>query len=278
MMEKTQKPLFLYAPHWDCPVGGPIKLGNIISSIGCPEEPMHYSPPPETIIGPPRTRGFDNDDLKGGRVSILTRFMDAFGAGGGVNTSKNTRSAFSYSCIATEYFVPTGEYIAKCIKAPAVKRFLDRSDCKKPVYIITGLKTAHGPASGISLQSNSRGAHLDGKLDLTAIIGGATPIGMNTGVAAGQKGVSRTSWAGSSDFVLGFRLREVWADRKTKELRKHKDYTKGDFAGNDTAAVPGDEEFSVSKEEDVNDGGHDQAVVTERDDEVVCAFTSLPGA
>lgn len=40
---------FFYAPTWDFPPEGPIKLGNVLTSVEKPEQPLSTTPPPTEV-------------------------------------------------------------------------------------------------------------------------------------------------------------------------------------------------------------------------------------
>lgn len=74
---------FFYAPTWDFPPGGPIKLGNIITSVKKPQRPLSCSPPSGSDIFATEKRSvqYTKEKLRTGKFSILTKFLSVLGFG-----------------------------------------------------------------------------------------------------------------------------------------------------------------------------------------------------
>lgn len=80
---------YFYAPTWDFPPDGPIKLGNVLKSLDKPERPICCYPPPSDPQSLLRTTKSDvhytKEKLKSGKFSLLTKFLSVLGVG--VDTS-----------------------------------------------------------------------------------------------------------------------------------------------------------------------------------------------
>lgn len=74
---------FFYAPTWDYPPGGPIKLGNIIASVKTPHRPIHYAPLEGVDISSTKkgTTEYTKEKFRGGKFSVLTKFLSVLGLG-----------------------------------------------------------------------------------------------------------------------------------------------------------------------------------------------------
>lgn len=75
---------YFYAPTWDYPPAGPIKLGNVLMSIKKPENPLFTAPLPtaEEVFTMNKTDvEFSTEKLNGGHLTILTKFLSIFGLG-----------------------------------------------------------------------------------------------------------------------------------------------------------------------------------------------------
>lgn len=73
---------FFYPPTWDFPPGGPIKLGNIITSVKKPKRPLSHSPPLEDsdiFKTEKRSVQYTKEKLRRGKFSILTKFFSVLG-------------------------------------------------------------------------------------------------------------------------------------------------------------------------------------------------------
>ncbi|KAI1658709.1 hypothetical protein F4813DRAFT_388475 [Daldinia decipiens] len=222
---------FFYAPTWDYPPNGPIKLGNVLTSLKKPERPLCTAAPlaDADVFSSEKTQvEFSRDKLNSGQFSILTKFLSFLGVGVdvGVSWDVSEGEAFSFDRIETTQFFPNKDYLQRCIEAEPVRRYLDKSRYRKPIYIITGIKTVTG-AKAKSFKSRGIGGSLSTEVDGTVWSGGALPIssGPTTEVNHGRN--TDMSWEGSSDFVFAFRVRKVLVEKKTGVVSKDEDYKRG---------------------------------------------------
>lgn len=103
-----------------------------------------------------------------------------------------------------------------------MQRYLEKCRYRKPVYIITGLKTVTGAAVKTSKQSasaNTVGIEAkmpggDGMLNLTA----------KPEISTKKEAKANMSWEDHSDFIFAYRVSKVWV-KKGSILEE--DYTKG---------------------------------------------------
>jgi hypothetical protein len=75
---------FFYAPTSGFPPGGPIELGNVITSVKRPQLFLSSSPPPEDcdiFKTQKRSVQYTKEKLRNGKFSILTRFLNVLGFG-----------------------------------------------------------------------------------------------------------------------------------------------------------------------------------------------------
>ena len=75
---------YFYAPTWDYPPDGPIRLGNVISSVKEPHRPRFYCPPSdESDVSKLEKKSvqYTKEKSKSGRFSILTKFLSILGFG-----------------------------------------------------------------------------------------------------------------------------------------------------------------------------------------------------
>lgn len=85
---------FFYAPTWDYPPDGPIKLGNVITSVKKPERPFYCAPPPEGsgVFSTEKTSvQYTKEKLRSGKFSILTKFLSILGFGVDVGAEVDNR-------------------------------------------------------------------------------------------------------------------------------------------------------------------------------------------
>lgn len=113
-----------------------------------------------------------------------------------------------------------------------MQRYLEKCRYKKPVYVITGLKTVTGAAVKTNKQSasaNTVGVEVtmpggDGMLNLTA----------KPQISAKKEAKSNMSWEDHSDFIFAYRVSKVWV-KKGSILEE--DYTKGAMFGREEKAM-----------------------------------------
>ncbi|VUC32851.1 unnamed protein product [Clonostachys rosea] len=272
----NQVAYFFYAPTWDWPPEGPIKLGNVLTSVQRPEQPLSTTPPPtenEVFSSEKKDVEHSTEKLRAGNFSLFTKFVNFIGVGVDVSASweNSNEELYRFKKVETRQFIPKDEYIQKCIETPAVRRFLERSRYRKPVYVITGLKTVYGAnAKSTEVQSQDKKASIE--VDGTVIGGGRVAPG--AGAATGNK--KSTSWGESSDFVFAFRVRKVHVSKKTQRVKDNDDYTKGaKFERDDGYKVKEDiPELSIVSQVEATamDVGYGEEFLMEGDNAVACAF------
>lgn len=103
-----------------------------------------------------------------------------------------------------------------------MQRYLEKSRYRKPVYIITGLKTATGAA----VKTNKRSASAS-KAGIEVEIpgsGGVLPWGTQPEISTKQEAKDKMSWEDHSDFVFAYRVSKVWVKKGSIQ---EQDFTKG---------------------------------------------------
>lgn len=166
----------------------------------------------------------------------------------------------SFDRIETTQFSPREDYLQKCVEAGPVRRFLEKSRYRKPIYIVTGIKTVTG-AKAKTLKSKSIQGSLGLDVDGTIWSAGMVPIGGGPGISGTSSRSKATSWEESSDFVLAYKVRKVKVS-KVGKVSRDEDYKTGAMldeygrAGTE-ASVPSPlaievsgEDLSVSDEDD----------------------------
>jgi len=131
----------------------------------------------------------------------------------------------------TTLFIPTEDYVNRCIDNTGVRRFLETSHYRKPVYIITGVKIVSG-AQGATTSSRAVEGVVGAQVDGTVLSGGMVPVGGGPEVRRGKETKNAVSWEGSTDFVFAFKVSEVRVG-KSGEVKRERDYTKGALYGNE---------------------------------------------
>ncbi|TQS33211.1 hypothetical protein Golomagni_06453 [Golovinomyces magnicellulatus] len=267
--------VYFYAPSWDYPPDGPIKLGNVITSVKKPHRPLFCNPPPEDsgIFKTDKSKvQYTKEKLRTGKFSILTKFLSVLGFGVdiGADVDNSDAETFVFETLETAQFTPTSSYVQKSIEASNVRQFLELSRYRKPVYIITGIKVVKG-GQAITTKSRSRGAKLGVEVDGTIWTGGAVPVDGGPGVEGTVGNKYNSKWEGGSDFVFAFRVSKVWISDKKNQVVNEDEYLKGAMLGNDTKKVQ-EPALSVSKveETDPQAEGFDEEELMDDEEVVVC--------
>ncbi|KAF8866266.1 hypothetical protein BDZ45DRAFT_640399 [Acephala macrosclerotiorum] len=232
---------YFYAPTWEYPPAGPIKIGNVITSIKKPEQPLYTAPLPlesEVYLSTKSHVEYSKEKSREGKFSILTKFLSilGFGVGVGADWDNSNENVFKFERVETTQIIPKEEYIQKCIESAPVRRYLDNSRYRKPIYIITGLKVVIG-AKAESHKSRSLGGKLGVEVDGTIWSGGTVPVGGGPEIELKNKRKEGTSWEGSSDFVFAFRVRKVRVEKKTGTVKYDDDKTDGAMLGDEIKKV-----------------------------------------
>jgi hypothetical protein len=125
----------------------------------------------------------------------------------------------------TKTFTPTEKYLRRCVDDVAVRHFLEESHYRKPVYVITSIKTVSGA---------QRAPNTSQSFHITAGAGaqfeGMFPEGARPEVRRGKttKRKSAVSWEGSSNFVFAYKVSEIRV-RRSGEVKRERGYSKGAF-------------------------------------------------
>lgn len=184
----------------------------------------------------------------------------------------------SFERIETTQFSPREDFFQRCIEAAPVRRFLEKSRYRKPIYIVTGLKVVTG-ARAKTLTSKSIQGSLGVDVDGTIWSGGVVPVGGGPEISGAISRKESTSWEQSSDFVLAYRLRKVRVS-KVGKVNRDEDYKTGAMLGElDQAAMeapaPSPLEIDASEEDvGVSDGDEGFGIEETTEDEqlVLCGI------
>ncbi|KAF4960852.1 hypothetical protein FGADI_685 [Fusarium gaditjirri] len=265
---------YFYAPTWDNPPNGPIKLGNVISSVKEPHRPRFYHPPSDdsdiTKLEKKSVQ-YTKEKLKSGRFSILTKFLSVFGFGidVGAEIERSDQETFFFETLETSQFTPSATYLQKCVEADTVRRYLEITRYRKPIYIITGLKTVTG-AQAITVKSRTVGGNLAVEVDGTVWSGGVVPVGGGPGIEGKTTTSQGTKWEASGDFVFAFRVSKVVV-KKTGELNEE-EFRKGAMMDSQSKVNLAGLSIVSVEEPDAESEGFGYEEVMEDDQVVFCGI------
>ncbi|KAI5362550.1 hypothetical protein Slin15195_G062060 [Septoria linicola] len=230
-------PVWFLPPTRDRPPVAALRLGDIIASPWDPEERINDDPPPTVAPDSIRTRhepswSWTKEFSRSSGGGLFASFLSLSGIGPDLHFSidKAHREIYTAEELVTQYFVPTKSYIEQSLQDVDVADALTGPGAKKRVYMITGIKTAYG-ATFAAEAMRAKSTYVQIGVDATSF---GVPI------TIGPKGHhvdamgEKQSAAGLSDFVFGYRLREL---RYKKGKVEHKKYLKGALYERDAKSV-----------------------------------------
>lgn len=217
---------YILAPNWTTapPPDGPIKLGHILDNLTefvpvnrneVVEIPTNYLNKVDVKDGFRTSRS----TLVSGELGVFAKVLGLLGVGVGTDIyyQKDKNDVLSCKTLETMTFDPSASYIADTMALPEVKKFIQGSRFKAPVYMVTGLKIGRGG----SLQSSSstdRGMKIDGGLNLPS-----TPVQLGGKAGFAVKKAEGENWDASTPFIVAFRVRKIWYDHGKLKDKTHKD-------------------------------------------------------
>ena len=229
---------YMLVPHYDFPPGGPIVLGSIISDIRKPDDSLN----PEDIVEIPETSKYAThkhdwqhtvESINGGGTGVWARCLSILGFGGSINMHFDSRSLdhYRFRDLETVFFSPTQGYLKEAVNRESVREYLEGS-LYAPIYIITGLKIVRGPGAEVT-KRRSLGGDGSAKFGVPATLAGV-PFAVDTGeVTLHHTDAENTSFGGSSDFIIGYRLGKITFHRNHEgaQVPEHQPHTDGAFLG-----------------------------------------------
>lgn len=225
---------YILVPHHDFPADGPIVLGSIITDLRDPGDSLNK----ESIVEIPSKYTSHKQDWRhtielrrDGRTSVWARYLSFLGLHGNFGASFDARTTEHYRIedLETTYFSPTQAYIEEAVNKPDIRSYLKGSRYA-PVYMITGVKIARGPGSEVI---SKRTLGREGHAHFGFFMAGS-PLTLDAGdMMLHQAGADNTSFRGSSDFVIGFRLAKITFYENAEGVRvpKQQNHTDGAMLG-----------------------------------------------
>jgi len=142
---QEDKLFYIRAPSLDHPRNGPIKIGNIITDMFRPQDPIaQFKPLANIIDGASLSEGTrERGDHGSIGLDVSAKLYAAFGSKANGKRSADTRTVYDFDNVDTsmlERNPRAAEMTALRDEDPEVQDALKRA----PVYVITGLKVARG--------------------------------------------------------------------------------------------------------------------------------------
>ena len=267
-MSNAIKTYFL-APGWDLPVG------SVILDPSRPQRPFNaaHSPKTESIIHTSYKTNFTEtiDRSKKRKIGLWAKFLEIFGLGSEISVQydKDHIDKYSFKRMKTEWFLPSKDFVEKCVQTPEVTAFLEQTGYRKPVYMITGLKTIEG-ASVTTVRSKARKLH--GRLGFDGT-SAAVPVSVGPEGEYAASESETATFTNSSPIVFAFQLSRIVC-KENRDLVQ-KEYTKGALFGADEQRKgSGGDIYEVEQVVERGDGSTSVSVVDEDDGEV--CWCNLP--
>ncbi|KAK4224122.1 hypothetical protein QBC38DRAFT_26713 [Podospora fimiseda] len=265
-MANQQKQYFL-SPTWDYPPGptSPLSIGNIILSTSKPVPALFQaskSPNYQSLVLDKISQtikkdvSWTNSKTLSYNFGIWGKFLEFMGAEIGIETSKENAEIFQFESVVTQNFFPDEEYLKEILlKSPVVLRRMQKF--RKPVFIVTGVKSVHGAVAKTVWKRNV-GLNTSVGVDVVAAATGiplpisGLEVGPKVGTSKG-KGGSSGFGSGGDEFVFAYRVLKVRVRGKGQVSQE--EYVRGAMLGV-PGAKDGDELVDLEMLE-VEDGDED---------------------
>jgi hypothetical protein len=232
----TPPKTYMLVPHHDFPADA-LSLGSIILD---PKQPGESLNPAEIVEIPHKYTSHKYnweqtiDFTKDGQIGVWARCVNIlWGLGGNIGASFDAAALerYRFDDLETTYFSPTQEYLEEAIGKRGVSSFLQGARYG-PVYMITGLKIVRGPGAQVtSRRTLIAEGHANG--GLPGMLGTRSYV-LDTGdMSYRHASTTNTSFTGSSDFVIGYRLGKIAFDKNTDGFLtpEHQPYIKDAMMG-----------------------------------------------
>ena len=135
---------------------------------------------------------------------------------GGVGTAKHIQRARSWQFdrLEGQIVVPRLEDVKTALETDSVTEYIGRIkwNFRKRLYIVTGVRIAHGARLTESVSTGIEGS-ISAGVDLTALSGAPVTVGVDASLTRGAH--ASHAFQGSSSFVFAYRLAELWYGKNT---------------------------------------------------------------
>jgi hypothetical protein len=208
-----------------------VRLGHIIVDPTRPERALNTPLTPIPAHLPiyktdlrEYSRTFDTTQFSG--AGLLARFLHFFSLGiegsGGISHGTQELQSYSVQDMHTEWFSPTPAFVEQSMLVPRIFDFLDATDFEKPLYLVTGVKTAKG-ACVTMVHSNNSGPN-------TKVAGPGHAL--EASYTSNNKTSKTTKFASASPLVFAYQICEI--KYKRTGGWDVEDYEKGAMLGKNT--------------------------------------------
>ena len=212
----TSGPIAKYhiAPNFSIPpieAGGVLELGSIVSSLASADEPpinadCHIRIPQiELFCGHQKGFTATKSRMASGECGVWAKAFGIEGIGGELSHAlgRSAEDVYNFQGVDTTYFKPSQKYMEDSMNQEDVSDFV-KGLKYKPVYMVTGLKTAKGPSVKMSQRGNS---------NVTVEVGleqpGGLPIELGPKFNYSKEARQEMGFEDSTDFIIGIRVKKL---------------------------------------------------------------------
>jgi hypothetical protein len=217
-MSTNPKPSYHLCPDFSIapPPDGPLNLGSILRSLDVDglapvNEHSRMEVPADAIWprnGPDIKVGFSCSisQLRSTEFGLWAKIFGMDGLGGKLSWLRKRKEdeMLTIKELKTRYFNPTDEYMAQTLASPNVEAFIQVTQKKMPLYMITGMKAAIGATLSKSKDKTTSASVEGGVTEPHSM----THVGGKVSYTSEDKAAA--SFEGSTNFVLGYRLRKIF--------------------------------------------------------------------
>ncbi|KAI0541389.1 hypothetical protein GGR58DRAFT_18215 [Xylaria digitata] len=220
---------YLLSPSFDYTPDGPLRLGRILTNPLKPSTCINTDSSVSFPTAMPVNRTIKRDwkdertDRKGGAIGIWSEFLKFLGitAEISIDCKIETTNIYHIQALETQSIEPTKEYIQETVLDHRVSSYLAEKNYRTPIYMITGIKIAHG-ANIYSTRTKGLGGQFRVGGDAT---GTGVPITVGPLASLRKDQETSSSFNTSSAFVFAYRLREIYYQKGLKV--RDKEFVKG---------------------------------------------------
>ena len=233
-MGQDQIPTYHLAPNFSIgpAPNGPIELGSIIKNLQNVEvlNDECRLDIPQAKIYCHHKRGFTatQSKMRKGEYGVWAQFLGVGGVGGELSWAhnKSEEDVYKFKREDTIYFMPNLEYMKASMKEKDVAEWVEGTDFE-PVYMVTGLKIAHGPS--VNMKKSNKWEFV-GKLGLQQP--GGLPVEVRPKINPSAEHKMDETWEQSDDFIVGIRVKKLvykkaWFSRNKYGGLESSEYNKG---------------------------------------------------
>ncbi|KAL8415200.1 hypothetical protein RB594_006149 [Gaeumannomyces avenae] len=215
----SPKPSFHLCPDFsiDPPPGGHLRLGSVLQNLQLdgmlsPLDGGEAPPVPDSLVFPKDKSASEKEGftcslshlrhVKGG---IWAKIFGWAGLGPSFSALRDRQSdeTITVQKLHVRYFNPTLEYMKTALETDSVAMYVQRSNFKRPVWMITGLMWAEGASLS---KVKAAKTQLKSEIATSGTAGLQLSYGSEDGLAS--------RFDGSTPFVLGIRARKIWWDKR----------------------------------------------------------------